>query len=233
MATTRLDGRESNQMRPPSMELRPLFRSDGSARFSLGHSSAIAAVYGPREPKLRSREIFDRAAIEVIVRPRVGIPGPEEKKLEGHLMRQLEHVVMHSEYPRTQITIIVQLCSDGGSLGAVASNAAFLALLDAGVALHSTVLSVAVGVRFGNTETPADALLLDPTEVEERECDVVVALSVDCKKELLVSSLSTGSPLDAIAWAGCCEAGSKACKVLEAFLRMSLEKRMGSFLTQA
>merc|ERR1719329_6008 len=130
---SRRDGRGSNQMRPPSVELRPLLRSDGSARFSLGHSSVLAAVYGPREPKTRGREVFDRAALEVVVRPRVGIPGAEEKRLEGHLLRQLEHVVMCTEYPRTQISVVVQVASSDGSVGAVAGNAAFLALLDAGV----------------------------------------------------------------------------------------------------
>merc|ERR1719253_709099 len=108
MAASRLDGRESNQMRPPSVELRPLLRSDGSARFSLGHSCVLAATYGPREPKTRAREIFDRAALEVIVRPRVGIPGPDKKRLEGYLLRQLEHVVMCQAYPRTQISVVVQ-----------------------------------------------------------------------------------------------------------------------------
>merc|ERR1719486_782901 len=135
----------------------------------MGHSSALAAVYGPREPKVRARELFDRAVLEVIVRPRVGIPGPEEKRLEGHLLRQLEHVVMQAEYPRTQITIIVQMCSADGSIGAVAGNAAFLALLDAGIAMRATVLSVSIGVQFGNADCPSDALLLDPTATEESE----------------------------------------------------------------
>merc|ERR1719162_1816492 len=131
----RLDGRESNQMRPPQIEMRPLSRADGSARFKLGHTAVVAAVFGPREPKSRAREVFDRATLEVIVRPRVGIPGPAERQWEGHLHRQLDHVVLHKEYPRTQITVVLQICSADGSVGAVAGTAAFLALLDAGVSM--------------------------------------------------------------------------------------------------
>jgi len=235
----RQDGRESNQMRPPQIELRPLLRADGSARFKLGRSSAVAAVYGPREPKSRAREVFDRATLEVIVRPRVGIPGPTEKQLEGHLLRQLDHIVLHQEYPRTQITIVLQISSTDGSIGAVAGNAAFLALLDAGVAMRATSLSVAVGVHFGEEGSNAIAnggegssavLLLDPTEQEERDCDAIVTVSVDGSREQLISSLSAGAALDAVAWARCIEAGGKACKVLESFLRMSLQKRLETFL---
>ena len=36
------------------------------------------------------------------------------------------------------------------SFGTIQGNAAFLALLDAGIAMRATVLNVSVGVRFGN-----------------------------------------------------------------------------------
>ena len=35
----RRDGRLANQLRPPSMDLRPLLRADGSARFRFGDST--------------------------------------------------------------------------------------------------------------------------------------------------------------------------------------------------
>lgn len=244
-ASARGDGRDANQMRPPQVELRPLLRADGSARFALGQSAVIAAIYGPREPKSRYREVFDRATIEVIVRPRVAVPGPFERQLEGHLTRQLDHIVLHKEYPRTQIQVIVQVCSSDGSIGAVAGNAAFLALLDAGVAMRATALSVSIGVRLDQDSAPPAkrqrgegeaertdqaALLLDPTESEERDCDAVVTVGVDGGRNLLVSSLSTGASLDAACWGSCVAAGTKACKVLEAFLRMSLQKRLEAYL---
>merc|ERR1719433_387596 len=194
----------------------------------MGQTVVLAAVAGPREPKYRSRELFDRAILEVVVRPRVGLPGAEERQLEGHLLRQLEHVVLHKEYPRTQIQVVLQVCSDDGSLAAVAGNAAFLALLDAGVAMRATSLSVTVGVCAGTEEAPA-TLLLDPTAAEEADCDSLVSLSVDGSRGHLVSSLCSGDSLDALAWAGCAEAGTKATKVLDSFLRLSLQKRLETF----
>merc|ERR1712194_525466 len=139
---------------------------------------------------------------------------------------------LHKEYPRTVITIVLQVASSDGSLGAVAGNAAFLALLDAGVAMRATALSVSIGVQLGGKEELGDAavLCLDPTAAEERECSAVLTVSVDSNREQLVSSLSTGGALDAVTWANCVAAGAKACKVLEAFLRMSLQKRLEVFL---
>lgn len=243
MSGPRWDGRESNQMRPPQVEFRPLLRSDGSARFCFGHSVVVAAVYGPREAKSKAKEIPDRATFEVIVRPRVGIPGQAERTLEGHLLRQLDHIVIHTEYPRTQITVVVQVCSSDGSVRAAAGNAAFLALLDAGVALRATVLSVCIGVRGVSDDSQmvdetdqelavpsVPILLLDPTDMEEKECDAVVTFGVDSRRDILVSSLSTGVAVDAPVWASCVEAGNKACQVLEAFLRMSLSKRLDTFI---
>merc|ERR1712194_965811 len=116
---------------------------------------------------------------------------------------------LHKEYPRTVITIVLQVASSDGSLGAVAGNAAFLALLDAGVAMRATSLSVSIGVHFNESaQDPADAavLLLDPTELEERQCDAVVTISSDASRNQLVSCLSSGAALDGIAWAGCVDA---------------------------
>jgi len=232
----RADGRISNQIRPPQAEMRPLLRADGSAVFRLGRTAVMAAIFGPQEPKSRARELFDRATLEVFVRPHVGIPGTAEKQLEGYVQRQLEHLVMREQYPRTSIMVVLQVVSVDGSVAAVAGNAAFLALLDAGVAMHSTVLSITVGVRLVEEPTAgcgSATLLLDPNEAEERICDAVVAVSMDCNKGVLVSSLSSGLALDALAWTDCIGAASKACSVLEAFLRKTLEKRLETIIRSA
>ncbi|CAJ1355473.1 unnamed protein product [Effrenium voratum] len=226
-ANARRDGRQGNQLRPPAMDLRPLLRADGSARFRFGDSAVVAAVFGPREPRSRHRELFDRATLEIVVRPAVGIPGPKERQMEAHLARQLEHVVLSTEYPRTQISVVVQLSSCDGSVAACAANAAALALLDAGVAMRATALSVAVAVK----QTGGSPVLwLDPTAAEEAQCESLVTLAVDSSRNQLVSNISSGAALDAATWASCIEAGAKSCKVLEAFMRMSLQKRLETFL---
>ena len=49
----RRDRRELNQLRPLGSEQSLLNRADGSASFSQGRTSVVAAVYGPVQPKVR------------------------------------------------------------------------------------------------------------------------------------------------------------------------------------
>jgi exosome complex component RRP41 len=44
----RLDGRKNDQTRPIEAEVGIIKRADGSARFKIGNTVALAAVYGPR-----------------------------------------------------------------------------------------------------------------------------------------------------------------------------------------
>lgn len=41
---------------------------------SKGDTSVMAGVYGPAEVKV-NKEIYDRATLEVLVQPKVGLPG--------------------------------------------------------------------------------------------------------------------------------------------------------------
>ncbi|CAE7497043.1 EXOSC5 [Symbiodinium sp. CCMP2592] len=95
-----------------------------------------------------------------------------------------------------------------------------------GVAMRATALSVSVAVRSGTTPI----LLLDPTEVEETGSDALITVAVDGSRGQMVSCISGRIPLDAPTWASCLEAATKSCKVLEAFIRMSLQKRLETFL---
>uniref|UniRef100_A0A8C3KYY1 Exoribonuclease phosphorolytic domain-containing protein n=1 Tax=Chrysolophus pictus TaxID=9089 RepID=A0A8C3KYY1_CHRPC len=51
-----------------------LSRPDGSATFVQGDTSVLAGLYGPAEVK-GSRESPDGATVEVLLRPKVGLPG--------------------------------------------------------------------------------------------------------------------------------------------------------------
>ena len=51
-----------------------LQRADGSAKWSQDGSVVLVAVYGPKQAEIR-KEQADRAIIEVVMRPREGVPG--------------------------------------------------------------------------------------------------------------------------------------------------------------
>jgi exosome complex component RRP46 len=57
-----------------------LARCDGSARFKQGQTCVIAAVFGPGEVKL-SREIINKATVDVTLKPKTGLPGRRRKKI--------------------------------------------------------------------------------------------------------------------------------------------------------
>lgn len=48
--------------------------AEASADVSPGDTSVLAGVYGPAEVKV-SKEIFNKATLEVILRPKIGLPG--------------------------------------------------------------------------------------------------------------------------------------------------------------
>lgn len=54
--------------------LRVAQSNQGLPRVPPGDTSVLAGVYGPAEVKV-SKEIFNKATLEVILRPKVGLPG--------------------------------------------------------------------------------------------------------------------------------------------------------------
>ena len=55
-----------------------LFLSNLCVRVCVGDTSVLAAVYGPAEVKV-SKEIYDRATLEVVIQTKVGLPSKELK----------------------------------------------------------------------------------------------------------------------------------------------------------
>lgn len=58
-------------------KISPLHRADGSASYSCNGCSVIAAINGPLEVQ-RKDEIPEEAAIDVVLRPAIGVGGSLE-----------------------------------------------------------------------------------------------------------------------------------------------------------
>jgi len=196
----RPDGRSNSFMlRPLSAELSFLHRADGSARFSSGQTSVLAAVYGPASS---TRELSNSyALISVVVKQ--GAKGSntgglicDAKELEYIIQRSLSACVLMSDYPRSVIEVVVQVLKEDGSIVSTAFNAAVLALMDAGIAFRNVPIATTCVVSNGETIT------LDPCAEEEtlstnnNDNTAVVILvttttnSKDGKKDELVTSLT-------------------------------------------
>mmetsp|Transcript_21944 Transcript_21944/g.36351 ORF Transcript_21944/g.36351 Transcript_21944/m.36351 type:complete len:247 (+) Transcript_21944:18-758(+) len=225
--TTRKDGRNANQLRPLSAEQGFLNHPDGSARFLQGSTSIIAAVYGPAKTQTR-KELLDRAAIEVIVKSKSGIPGPFERDLEHSLRRSIEVIAISKLFPRTGITVILQIVHDDGALVSTAFNAACLALMDAGVPISTTMSSATCAV------TAQGQLLLDPILAEEKDCSGVLTFVFDNSIDPLagvplskgVLCVHTTGVFIEEAYFAAMDVTANACARVQAFVRKSLELKL-------
>ncbi|OUM66283.1 hypothetical protein PIROE2DRAFT_40917 [Piromyces sp. E2] len=184
--TIRTDKRTSSQIRPISSVLSSLNRADGSASFSFGNSSVLCSVYGPQEVKIKD-ELLDRATVDVNITPQIGIGSTTEKNMERIVREAFSDVIIASLHPRTSISITVQITQDEGSIISTIINAVSLALIDAGIPLRSTLLSVTCAIQEDGE------ILLDPTNEEMKNASSVHVFAFSNTSNDIVSSESTGT----------------------------------------
>ncbi|KAG8511383.1 Exosome complex component RRP46 [Galemys pyrenaicus] len=175
-----------------------LSRPDGSASFLQGaencgdashavppgDTSVLAGVYGPAEVKV-SKEIFNKATLEVILRPKIGLPGVAEKSRERLIRNTCEAVVLGTLHPRTSITVVLQV------LLACCLNAACMALVDAGVPMRALFCGVTCALDSDGN------LVLDPTTKQEKEARAVLTFALDSVERKLLMSTTKGQYSDA------------------------------------
>ncbi|XP_039103053.1 exosome complex component RRP46 [Hyaena hyaena] len=194
-----------------------LSRPDGSASFLQGDTSVLAGVYGPAEVKV-SKEIFNKATLEVILRPKIGLPGVAEKSRERLIRNTCEAVVLGALHPRTSITVVLQVISDAGSLLACCLNAACMALVDAGVPMRALFCGVTCALDSEGT------LVLDPTAKQEKEARAVLTFALDSVERKLLMSTTKGLYSDA-ELQQCLAAAQAASQCVFRFYRESLQRR--------
>lgn len=172
----RRDGRSAGALRPLAATQGALARADGSARVRAGMTDVIAAVYGPMDCPVH-RQDADGADVFVCYRS-AGTGGERRKgsaadEVAGRDLRAaVREVLCRRLFPRKAVAIGVHvLCDDGGAVAA-AVNAAFLALVDAGVAMRGMLSAVCLSVHNGG-------VVVDPEAVEEAEADGVVTFTFD------------------------------------------------------
>jgi len=128
--------------------------TDGSAEFSMGNTSVIAFIQGPREPTHRHLIKPDKCAVScefrlesyAMLERTVWTQGSRRARdFELCIKRTFENAILTGELPRSEVHIVVQVHSADGSLLACCINAASLALLNAGVPMKDIVGSCTCG----------------------------------------------------------------------------------------
>jgi exosome complex component RRP41 len=149
----RIDGRKFDETREIKAEVGIIPNADGSAKFSFGETTAIVAVYGPKQlhpqhlqnpRKGIMRCYYDMLTFSVPERKR---PGPNRRSSE--ISKVIEWALVPSieleKFPNTVIDVNIIITQANASTRCAAINASSLALAQAGVPMKELVSSVSIG----------------------------------------------------------------------------------------
>ncbi len=150
----RFDGRKFDELREISAEVGVIPNADGSAKFKIGKTIAVAAVYGPRVLHPR----FLQNPTKGVLRCNYNMmsfsgsgerirPGPSRRSKEISYIteRALEPVLDLNEFPGAVIDVFIELIQTDAGTRCAGITAAALALADAGFPMKDLVSAIAAG----------------------------------------------------------------------------------------
>jgi exosome complex component RRP41 len=154
MAYKRKDGRKLDEMRPMSAEVGVIPRAQGSARFKIGKTEALAAVYGPRELYPRFMQDPEKGLLRINynMMPFSGSgdrvrPGTNRRSKEISMVMEkaLRQVVNLKAFPNAVVDVFIELPQTDAGTRCAAICAASMALADAGIIMKDLVNAISVG----------------------------------------------------------------------------------------
>ncbi|KAK2912984.1 exosome complex component RRP46 [Channa argus] len=199
-----------------------LSRPDGSASFIQGDTSVLAAVYGPAEVKV-SKEIYDRATLEVLIQPKVGLPSVRERSQEQCLRESCEASLLLSLHPRSSLTLILQVLHDDGALLSSFLNAACMALMDAGLPMSCLFCGVTCAIDADG------CIITDPTAAQEKKSRALMTFAIDSAEHRVMTSSTKGS-FSVHELQQCIAVSQKASEKIFQFYRDSVRRRYSKTL---
>src|SRR3989344_6769762 len=144
--TKRSDGRKFDEMRKIEAEVGVVKRAVGSARFKMGNTEAIAAVYGPKDiPRFFQnaetgilRCNYNMMAFSGNERVR---PGPSRRSREISMVTEkaLLPVLDLKKFPATAIEVYIEITQADAGTRCAGINGASMALADAGIPMKDLV----------------------------------------------------------------------------------------------
>jgi exosome complex component RRP46 len=229
----RPDGRSENTLRPLSCQLGTLQNCDGSSIWKSGHTAVLAAVHGPIAPRQVQYESASGCIVSVVIKWGGSTSnGTYDPEWESFLTQQLSACIVTESYPRSVISVVLQIINADGSVLAAALHAAVSALMDAAIDmkyLPTAVTCYCTSVAKAQpTRSPAvSTIQLDPTMDEEQSAQAVLVLVFLPKgnNDLLLGCYTTASMrLSGTRLLGCCSVASRAVSAIQAFWRLAIEK---------
>lgn len=131
---------EEASSRSVSARLGVLGRADGSCQWSQGETSVLVAVWGPSAPKRGMQALPDKAFVDIRIIEDINDNINQNSNLEGRdnpvglkndLLLAFKQIILDSLHPRCQISIVVQVIADYGSVCSIHHLKGFIVLLQA------------------------------------------------------------------------------------------------------
>jgi len=221
----RKNNRKPDELRPVVIKAGVIKEADGSALVSLGKTTAIAAVYGPRTTFPRFMQQSDRAILKThysmvpfSTDERVR-PGPSRRSQEiSKVTREaLEPAIFLEEFPNSSIEVYIDIIEADAGTRTAGINAASVALADAGIPMRDLVAAVAAG-KIGKEYV----LDLEGKEEEATACDLPVAYMPRTKQITLLQMDGNLQPADV---KKVIKTAIKGCEMLYEEQKKALRKR--------
>lgn len=185
----RIDGRALDELRPLKITAGVLNKADGSAYIEWGKNRVLAAVFGPKE--CIPRHSVDPYGTVIKARYRMspfcspeehGRSGPSRRSSElSKVIREVfESVVDMGRYPKTEISLSMEVLQADGGTRTASLTAASVALANAGIPMRDLVAGVAVGKADGQ-------IVVDLAKEEDNfgESDIPLAILPRSREILL------------------------------------------------
>lgn len=185
----RIDGRKFDELRPMEAKVGIIKQADGSALFRMGKTTALAAVYGPRElhPKFLQNPQSGVLRVYYNMMPfsskgeRIR-PGQNRraKEISMVIANALLPVVNLNEFPNAVVDVFIELPQTDAGTRCAGINAASIALAEAGIEMKDLVAAVAVGKV--DDKVVADLIYDEEAYPEGEVADIPVAMLSDTGK---------------------------------------------------
>ena len=151
--TKRPDGRKFDEMRKMKAEVGVIKNADGSARFQIGETIAVATVYGPRNLYPRFMQNPEKGIlrcnynmISFSVSERIR-PGPSRRSKEISLVTEkaLLPALLLNDFPNAVVDVFVEITQADAGTRCAGICAASMALADAGIPMKDLIAAISVG----------------------------------------------------------------------------------------
>ncbi|ORY55913.1 3' exoribonuclease family, domain 1-domain-containing protein [Pseudomassariella vexata] len=206
LALLRVDGRRWNELRRLHGQIRTQAAADGSSYLEMGNTKVMCIVTGPSEDKRKTGGGSTSSAsvasapnaadvsVGVVV---AGFSSVDRKKrsrsdkriqeLQATISKALAGSLHTHLFPRSTISISLNVLSQDGSLLAALINAAALALVDAGIPMTDYLVACTAGSTssYAANDDAADPLL-DLNTQEETELPGLTVATVGATDKIAV-----------------------------------------------